>query len=282
MNRAIVYGPRSLGGLGFRDIYTTQGANHVLKLIQTLCSPGQPRNLLRLLLVEWQIHSGSSYPLLQLPHLPCNNLEGSWLTTTRTFLSSIHGSITINNYYCPTSTHINDISLMDAFHRIPGIGQKRMIHLNLCRLYLQVHFLSELVTDDGQQLQPGFWTGTSSNRTHPPIHRYPRQQSPSPPIWAFWRAAIRKLFCHPRTIRLRQPIVLSTQPGIDDSTPHLPSPFDSNTLPQWQQSLQRHLQIHIPQHSLMSVVAESMSNTTLLVASDGGANTTQATFGWTL
>ena len=53
MHRAIVFGPRSLGGLGFRDVFTTQGTQHVLKLIQTLRTPGQPCDLLRLLLMEW-------------------------------------------------------------------------------------------------------------------------------------------------------------------------------------------------------------------------------------
>ena len=130
MHRAIVFGPRSLGGLGFRDTYTTQGTQHVLKLIQTLRSPGQPLDLLWLLLMEWQISSGSSYPLLQFTRVPCLHLEGSWLTTTRTFLAAIDGSLTITDYYCPTSPHSNDIALMDAFHSVPGIGRKRMMHLN--------------------------------------------------------------------------------------------------------------------------------------------------------
>ena len=57
MHRSIVFSPRSLGGLSFQDMYTTQGIQHVIKLIQTLQTPGQPNQLLRLLLAEWQINS---------------------------------------------------------------------------------------------------------------------------------------------------------------------------------------------------------------------------------
>ena len=82
------------------------------------------------MITEWQINSGSSYPLLQYPHAPCLHLEGSWLTTTRTFLSSINGSISIANSYCPTPSIPHDIAIMDAFHTISGIGRKSMQQLN--------------------------------------------------------------------------------------------------------------------------------------------------------
>ena len=53
MHCYIVYGPRSLGGLGFCDLFTTQGVQHAIKLIQKHQTPGQPCNLLCLLLIEW-------------------------------------------------------------------------------------------------------------------------------------------------------------------------------------------------------------------------------------
>ena len=93
---------------------------------------------------------------------------------------------------------------MDVFNAIPGLGRKRLMHLNYCRLFLQIHFLSEITNIHGTQLIPGFWNGDPASRPAPPLHRYPRQTSPSPSIWQLWRSTIRKAFCHPLTTRLRQ------------------------------------------------------------------------------
>ena len=56
MHCSIVFGPRRIGGLGFKNLYTTQGILHTIKLMQTLQTPGQPRMLLTLLLTEWQVN----------------------------------------------------------------------------------------------------------------------------------------------------------------------------------------------------------------------------------
>ena len=278
MHRAIVYGPRSSGGLGFRDLSTLQGIAHTLKIIQTLRTPGQPQSLLCLMLTEWQIHSGSSIPLLQHPRASCMHLEGSWLRSTRTFLSTIDGSITIEGLYCPTTTHTHDVALMDAFQRITGLGRKRLMQLNYCRIYLRIHFLSELVNSAGTHLIPGFWTGTDSTRPYPSLHRYPRQAIPSPSIWSFWRSSIRKLFCHPHSLQLRCPLVLNTPHRSSDKT----SPPISSALPIWQQSLLHHVSFLIPSQNFVSNFANHLATHSILAASDGSSTTTNATFGWTL
>ena len=208
LNRHVVFGCRTSGGLGYRDLFVEQGVAHITKLIQTLRTPGQSKSLLLLLLNEWQISSGSSYPLLEIPTRPCKHLEGTWLLSTRTFLSDINASIPIVAMYCPCPLRLFDCAIMDAFNTIPGLGRKRLMHLNYCRLYLQIHFLSEITNTQGTHLLPGFWNGDPTSRPAPPLHRYPRQTSPSPAIWQLWRATIRKAFCHPMTTRLRRPLDL--------------------------------------------------------------------------
>ena len=80
------------------------------------------------------------------------------------------------------------------------------MQLNQCRLFLKIHFLSEIVNSSGTQLLPGFWTGNITLRPAPPIHRYPRQELLSPPIWQLWRATIRRCFCNPSSTILRCPL----------------------------------------------------------------------------
>ena len=97
MHRSIVFGPRSSGGLGFRHAYVEQGIAHVLKVIQSLRSNGQSRNLL-LITIHWlHVNAGVGFNLLQYPSRACPHLEGSWLRNTREFLAQVHGSIRIHH-----------------------------------------------------------------------------------------------------------------------------------------------------------------------------------------
>ena len=204
--RHVVFAPRSSGGIGFRDIYIEQGILHLTKLVQTLRTPGHPQQLIKLAIDEWQISSGCSHLLLTHPTVPCQHLEGTWLKSTREFLASISTSISIPHSYVPSPLRISDRSIMDSFNQLSGLGRKRLIQLNCCRLFLQVHYISELTNTMGTHLLPGFWTGDPLLRPAPPLHRYPRQQSPSPALWQLWRNTIRKCFCQPRTTKLRKPL----------------------------------------------------------------------------
>ena len=290
MHRSIVYAPRSCGGLGFKHLFTVQGIAHITKLIQTLRTPGHSQTLLKLALMEWQIHSGCSSPLLLNPHQSCKHLEGTWLSSTRDFLATIDGSIQISDLYCPTSTVENDVSIMDSINQLPKLGRKRIMYLNFCRLYLQVHFLSEITNINGTHLASGFWTGDSSTlRPYPPRHRYPRQASPSALVWSFWRSIIRKLFCHPRSTRLRSPLrsrsssFHSNHPSssLFSPTPHsVPHYFHS--LPSWQQSLLTHIHFSAPPTEILQLFCSTTSSSELLAASDGGRKNDNATFGWIL
>ena len=290
MHRSIVYAPRSCGGLGFKHLFTVQGISQITKLIQTLRTPGQSQTLLKLAITEWQIHSGCSTPLLLHPKQPCKHLEGTWLSSTRTFLASINGSIQITDMYCPTSTIANDVSIMDSINQVPKLGRKRIMHLNFCRLHLQVHFLSEITNVNGTHLVSGFWSGDSPTlRPYPPRHRYPRQASPSAPIWSLWRSVLRKLFCYPRSTRLRCPLL--TCSSSPHSSPSAPSPSLTplhsfplylHTLPSWQQSLLTHAQFPVSPANIIQLFCSNISSSELLAASDGGRTNDNATFGWTL
>ena len=206
--RHVVFGSRASGGLGFRNLYVEQGVLHIIKLFQSLRTPGQTQHLLRIVIDEWQISSGSSLPLLLHPHHPCKHLKGTWLTSTRTFLSFVNASLSITSMYCPRPLCLYNRAIMDCFNTICGLGRKRLMQLNQCRLFLQIHFLSELVNTQGTHRIPSFWTGEITHRPAPPIHRYPRQVSPSLQIWQLWHATIRKCFCHPRSTVLRRSLGL--------------------------------------------------------------------------
>ena len=55
----------------------------------------------------------------------------------------------------------------------------------MCRLYLRVARLSDIVTNDGKNIQATYLNGTKINQFV--SHDWPRQEKPSPPMWKLWK-----------------------------------------------------------------------------------------------
>ena len=153
------------GGLGFCNLFVDQGIAHILKLIQTLRTPGQPNLLLCIALRWWQVLCGAGYPLLQFPSRACPHQEGNWLRSTREFLADENASIETSFVYHDSALRTNDVSIMDTLSSSGHFSKTRLRQLNYCPLYLHVMFLSELVTTDGTHLIDGFWNGDFDRRT---------------------------------------------------------------------------------------------------------------------
>lgn len=205
MHRSIVFSPRSSGGLGFRHPRIEQGISQVLKFIQSMRTPGLPKDCLNIAIHTWHINSGVSFDLLEHTTRVCPHLEGTWLTSLRQFLASLNASIHFVNSFNLQPLRVHDCALMERLIHSTQYGRKRLKRLNFCRLFLQVTFLSEIVNIDGTHLLPQFWCGLGP-RPGRPLVVYPRQGCPSPEAWSDWRAAIRKAFCYPRSLRLIHPL----------------------------------------------------------------------------
>ena len=210
--RAVVYASRKSGGLGFRHLYTEQGIAHVVKLIQTLRTPCEANQLTRIALSWWHVNAGVGFDMLSDPQTPVHHLEGTWLTSTRLFLQSIHASIHFSFRTHSLHYRVHDCHIMDKFSECLPYGRHRLRLLNFCRLHLQVSCLSELTNTAGTHLIPKFWCGDVSKRQSSSTHRYPNQASPSAKAWSLWRSAIRTAFCHPRSTRLKEPLGAWTSP----------------------------------------------------------------------
>ena len=283
MKRAIVFGSRRSGGLGFRHPYTEQGIAHITKLFQTLRTPGQTCHLLLICIQEWQLNSGMSFPLLEYPSRPCPHLEGQWLTSTRLFLASIKGSISVSDSYTLPPLREHDRHLMDILVASTKFSTKRMQRLNYCRLFLQVTLLSEITNTAGTHLLSDFWCGLGP-RPSPSLCRYPRQGCPSSLVWSEWRAAIRKAFCHPRSTRLRIPLgrwytsSYSTHRLASSSLATISA--SPNPSPTWKD----HLLTHVTPTISISLLQKLIYHKSMVIicACDGGATTTTAAFGWVI
>ena len=138
-HRSIVFGSRSSGGIGFRPLFQEQGIQHVTKFIQALRTPTQARNLLIIAILWWQLNSGMDYSLLEFPNRSCPHLEGTWLTSTRSFLASINATITLSFHLYPSIFRHHDSSIMRAIVEQSKLGPKRLRIINACReFYISV------------------------------------------------------------------------------------------------------------------------------------------------
>jgi hypothetical protein len=75
---ALVFGPRSYGGIGCNDLQMEQGLDAVQNLIRQLRTPGYGNQLATIFLRTSQHVSGLSMPLLQYPEIRAPHLEGHY------------------------------------------------------------------------------------------------------------------------------------------------------------------------------------------------------------
>ena len=72
---------------------------------------------------------------------------------------------------------------MDAWDA-EGLPTSTLQILNYCRIYLKVHRLSEIVTNDGFHIQEHYLSERHINRII--THDWPRQEKPGCKAWKLW------------------------------------------------------------------------------------------------
>jgi len=87
--------------------------------------------------------------------------------------------------------------LNEAFYR-GGKQGKALQWLNLCRLYLQVTTLADIVTEDGRYITYAARHG-QKDITCIKYNRWPNQGNPGVKIWDEWSKCLAEVFCGGRT-----------------------------------------------------------------------------------
>ncbi len=149
-----------------------------------------------------QLQVGSSTLFLNLPyHNYAKWTESGWLPSIWQFLNRANLKIFIKKAYVPQPQRRHDIALMDFFLSLkykPAVLQT----LNLCRLYLQVIFLSDITTACGTEIEDDAKQGKQFPDRVSTL-RWPTQQKPPPIAWKQWRETLRHLEAG---TKLKQPL----------------------------------------------------------------------------
>ena len=111
-------------------------------------------------------------------------IENQWVIHLHNELKRMTGKLLIRGITGEPLYRVNDQFLMDIWDQ-QNLSIASLYQLNLCRLYLRVSKLSDIVSNDGKHIQYGFLAGTRIN-TYTNLE-WPRQSKPSDDAWKFWK-----------------------------------------------------------------------------------------------
>jgi hypothetical protein len=193
ISRAIVFGSPTYGGLGLRDLHVEQGIAQLQLFIRHLRAKSPQGKLLHIALSWWQLQAGVSWALLERPDQPLHYLPSTWLTSLRTFLADIQGTLTVTaaTAELPSLARAEDQYLMSALLGLPSVTTSDLHAFNRVRLFLGVTVLAEITSADGQHLTQEAWRGDRPR--HSPL-LWPFQPQPGPKSFAAWRRLLTKAF----------------------------------------------------------------------------------------
>jgi hypothetical protein len=191
--RALLHGPIQYGGLNIPDLYVEQGIQHITRLIRYSQSRKHSTAiLLRHSCEHFKVQMGCNGYIFSIPLSLDVLATRGWVSHTWKFVQEVGVQIRddIKDFVPPRA---NDKLLVPLFGLLGFRGQE-LLHLNMCRLFLRVLWLSELTTADGLSLerhavQPPFLI-SCRRQCH-----FPKQGDPPKEAWATWLRALRRL-CH--------------------------------------------------------------------------------------
>jgi hypothetical protein len=158
---ALVFGPRSYGGIGCNDLRIEQGLDAIQNLIRRLRTPGYGKQLAQPLM---------QYPMIRAPHL-----KGHYYVHIQQFLAKHRASLEIECIPQPTYERQGDEYIMDGVcspttatemdrNKLKQYTDAEIRQIYYCRRYLNVQRLSDLCTADGVFVLPSIAKGERSIR----------------------------------------------------------------------------------------------------------------------
>ena len=210
------YAPKSLLGLGLPDIYTMQGTSQIKAILFHMNKGTMVGKLLLMELEAASVELGVDGNMFDLSYDRWEYLlTDCWLKSTWKFCSD-HSIVLRGNYDPPTPQRIHDYSIMrklvTEYREMFTKGELRTI--NRCRLYLQVMFISDIVSGEGKHVTLKYLHGIKDS-----FRRsrwvWPLQLRPTGREWKVWQKAV-QLIVTSRVSggrRLSSPIGAWTQPS---------------------------------------------------------------------
>ena len=188
MSSAVRYAPFMMGGAGFKQLYTEQGALILQQIVKFLNSDQtQIGKLLRMTISWTQAFLGTSTLFLTEVNRPIPPSGPSLLLDLRQFLRHINGYLILQTRLTSTPLRRDDRFIMDIALMQQQWNRRHLSQINACRRYLQAQTLADITTMAGTRIQTGALVGEKPSSMNSDFCSSFNQAKPSEVAWRTWR-----------------------------------------------------------------------------------------------
>jgi len=198
-SRAIVHGPEEFGGLALPHLHTLQGVDKLKLFLGHLRLQDRTGHLIHIDMTYVQLLTGTSMLFLNQDPAKYEWVESGWLPSLWTFINRSKLTITYPLAWKPNLPREHDRTLMDYFVN-KGLQNKTLESINICRLYLQVITLSNVVAANGQTILPSYKAGHRLSSRVSKLS-WPVQGRPPNTEWKVWASHLDELEKYGRLIQ---------------------------------------------------------------------------------
>jgi len=189
-SRAVVFGPRLLGGIDLQRLFDHQGCGLVTLFVKHWRDNGPVGDFLRHL-VNWaQYISGTSKPIMgdsnDLPHIPANILQA-----TRKYMRTVKVTMEVDSVDIPPTQRQGDFHLMDRAVQSRVFKAAALRRINYCRLYLNAVTVADITNASGTAVRAEMWWGEHNTAVDSNGQVNRREKPISAGSWALWRKFLR-------------------------------------------------------------------------------------------
>ena len=118
-----------------------------------------------------------------------SHFEAKWLKNIRSFLRHINAHLELDEDFVPPLQREFDAHIMDIVIDSKKFANCEIERINYCRLYLQVHTISDITKSSGVWLHEEFLPEKHTIETPTTTEIKFNQQHPGPKSWRLWRRA---------------------------------------------------------------------------------------------
>ena len=183
------YGSPSLSGIGLRCLYLEQGIQCLQQFLRHWRTSTHISKLLRITVAWCQYSLGTGKPFLNDMQRDLPHFEAKWLKNIRSFLRHINAHLELDEDFVPPLQREFDAHIMDIVIDSKKFANCEIERINYCRLYLQVHTISDITKSSGVWLHQEFLQGKHTIETPTTTEIKFNQQRPGPKSWRLWRRA---------------------------------------------------------------------------------------------
>ena len=143
--------------------------------------------------MDWhQLSSGLSNSILQNPNQRFSYVSSIWFNNLHQFMANNKITIVLVNTLQFNIQRRNDKCIMDELTR-GSSSISQLIQSNVCRLYLNIIHLNDIISPDGNTINNNFLIGCKPSYPSSKL-KWPHQTYPSIKAWKLWNTTLKKVF----------------------------------------------------------------------------------------